>query len=541
MPYENADDPNLPSNVKKLSKKKRKKWVAVWNDVFSKCQADDGGDCEAAAFKAANGTISTNRLLVNLHFAINQIGQVRRETHGGVDYLIAPVTAIIEGVLNERFVPAAVIEASTYSWQGTPVPLGHPQENGAYISANTPELTANSPARFWNPYFENGALKGEIWIDVQRARSLGGDAWETVQRIEQGELIECSTGYYADEIGQLGIYGGKRYQSVVTAIYPDHLAVLLNETGACSVVDGCGVLANQEDVMPKENDCDCKIVTVNLEFSLSDQEQLVYEAWYKLKYPEYGMHTPVEQMLEGRIIKVYSDRVDVSRLDGLWAYPYTIGEDGAISFGDPQQYQLTANQAGFMQSIIGLVHQVFRSSKEASVKDKLIQNLLANKRNKFTKEQLEAFDEKTLQALSEMTETAAETPAPAPSSTPAPSPTPATSETPSNEAPAWAKALTDKIEAQGKQIEQLAGQLTANAAKERQPVIDFITANSDLFKAEELQAKPMDELERIKQLVAAANHYPVNYAGLGMPAVNAAGDQIAQPPSLIKTIQERAN
>lgn len=538
MPY-SADSPDLPENVKKLPKKEREKWAATWNSVYSSCQADGGEDCEAQAFKIANGTIETNRL----HFAVNQIGKAYHKVYGGRDHLEAPVTAIIEGVLNGRFVSAAVIEASTYLWQGTPVPLGHPQENGQYISANTPELTAISPARFWDPYFEDGALKGKIVIDVERAREMGGDAWEMVERIERGELTECSTGYFADETMTPGIWQGKRYQSVVTAIYPDHLAVLLHETGACSLADGCGVLANQQEGGMPVIQINQNKAIVNLELGLTDQEQRVYQAWYKLKYPEYGIDVPIESAMEGHIIKVYADRVDVCRLDGLWAYPYTIDDDGNIAFGEPMQYQLVTNTS-FIKSFIGPLVQALRPHKEVSMKEQLIKSLLTNARCKFTKEQLEAMDEPSLKVLQEMAEAPEVPPAPAPPA-PTPSPAPASSEipshTPANEPPVWLKPLTDKIEAQGKKIDELTGQLAANAAKARQPVIDFIVTNSDLFTPEELAAKPTDELGRIKQLVAAANHYPIDYSGRGLPTVNMAGDQIAQPPSLIEAIQKPAN
>jgi hypothetical protein len=181
-----------------------------------------------------------------LFFTMAQIGgQARQEKHGGVEYLIAPAVAIKAGVLNNRLVSGEPIRVSTALWHGVPSPLGaHPQMYGQYISANTPELTASNPARFWNPYYDNGALKGEIWIDIERANALGGDPEAVVEQLQQGQVLENSTAYFADEIVKSGTWQGKSYQYIVTQIFPDHLAVLLHQVGACSVADGCGVLAN---------------------------------------------------------------------------------------------------------------------------------------------------------------------------------------------------------------------------------------------------------------------------------------------------------
>ena len=59
MPYSGPGDKSLPSNVKKMPTKKKKQWVAVWNNTYSSC-IKDGGDtktCETKAFKYANGVV----------------------------------------------------------------------------------------------------------------------------------------------------------------------------------------------------------------------------------------------------------------------------------------------------------------------------------------------------------------------------------------------------------------------------------------------------------------------------------------------------
>jgi hypothetical protein len=59
MPYAGASDDSLPSNVKKMPTKKKKKWVSVFNETYNSCVADGGstGNCEEKSFKAANGAV----------------------------------------------------------------------------------------------------------------------------------------------------------------------------------------------------------------------------------------------------------------------------------------------------------------------------------------------------------------------------------------------------------------------------------------------------------------------------------------------------
>lgn len=60
MPYDGANDSNLPSNVKKLSDKKRKQWVSIFNSSIS------SGDSEEDAFKKANGGIKNKGYVESL-------------------------------------------------------------------------------------------------------------------------------------------------------------------------------------------------------------------------------------------------------------------------------------------------------------------------------------------------------------------------------------------------------------------------------------------------------------------------------------------
>ena len=75
MPYSGPGDASLPSNVKKMPAKKRRRWVAIFNSTFKNCRSRSQGGgkgalkrCETMAFRFANGAVKEltmkNTLLV---------------------------------------------------------------------------------------------------------------------------------------------------------------------------------------------------------------------------------------------------------------------------------------------------------------------------------------------------------------------------------------------------------------------------------------------------------------------------------------------
>lgn len=175
-----------------------------------------------------------------VQFATNAQITVKEITHKGRKYLVAPSVPVREGVLNGEFVPATEIEKFAMAWNGRPMPLGHPKDAAGFISANSPDLWDETPAFFWNAHAEAGALKGEVWLDIEKAEALGGLAVQALARLRQNLPVELSTAYFRDLDPAPGVYEGKPYRGVARNLRPDHIAILLDEPGACSWQDGCG-------------------------------------------------------------------------------------------------------------------------------------------------------------------------------------------------------------------------------------------------------------------------------------------------------------
>jgi len=176
------------------------------------------------------------------HFTANATVKATERTHNGRSYLVAPVIMVKAGVLNGKLVPGDELSQYVQAWAGRPVTLGHPMLNGEAISAGNPDIFANqTPGVIWNPILDGDSIKAEMWIDIQKAQAIGGEALTAMQRLRAGQMIEVSTGYFADFDDVSGTWNGLAYNGVTRNIRPDHLALLLHEAGACSVKGGCGV------------------------------------------------------------------------------------------------------------------------------------------------------------------------------------------------------------------------------------------------------------------------------------------------------------
>lgn len=176
-----------------------------------------------------------------------QLGEINIQEKDGVEYIVAPVTMIVEGVLNNAYYPREEMAKNVDQWNGKPLPIGHPvNEFGVHVMANTPENVAKySVGQVWNTRYveENGVAKlvAEAWINIERAEELSP---ELIERLQNNERIEVSTGLFTDAIIEEGTFNKQKYEFVVFNFRPDHLAILLDEVGACSNNDGCGLSLN---------------------------------------------------------------------------------------------------------------------------------------------------------------------------------------------------------------------------------------------------------------------------------------------------------
>lgn len=173
---------------------------------------------------------------------------LRTGTLDGREHLIVPVTALVEGVIwpvnaeTPEFVPASTVAAPPLGWDGRPVVLGHPEEDGTQVTANTPDRLTTLK---WGTVFASAsgtALTMEAWLDREKAPDVAGAA-ECLARLDAGETVEVSVGVFVTLEDAPDTFNDIAYRYVWRDIFPDHLALLpKGDVGACSVAMGCGAL-----------------------------------------------------------------------------------------------------------------------------------------------------------------------------------------------------------------------------------------------------------------------------------------------------------
>jgi len=171
----------------------------------------------------------------------------RKETVGDKAYLVVKGVPLVEGVLNGRYVSADEFGAFVKDWDGVPVVMRHPKTNDGSARVASPDVPI--VGRFYNAELDGTRLVGEFWLEEDALNSPDGET--VITRMKAQLPIELSTGYYAESVPSVGKWNGKEYNLVDQNLHPDHIALLPDEVGACSLDDGCGLNRNRQ--MSKQN------------------------------------------------------------------------------------------------------------------------------------------------------------------------------------------------------------------------------------------------------------------------------------------------
>jgi hypothetical protein len=188
-------------------------------------------------------------LLVNLGKAVPQ-------KMGGRDYLVAPLTLIVPGVLSGSqgpiYYPPEEVERWPGLWNHVPLVVYHPVENGQHVTARDPAVLDKSGVGIvLRDRYADNKRSAEAWFEVEATKRVDATlspAHRIYPRLVSGAPIEISTGLDLDkEPAPTGaVYNDTPYDSIARNFRPDHLAILPDAKGACSNKDGCGVNVNQE-------------------------------------------------------------------------------------------------------------------------------------------------------------------------------------------------------------------------------------------------------------------------------------------------------
>lgn len=173
--------------------------------------------------------------------------KVSKKKHEGKDYLVVPVTMMVEGVHNGSHGPLLheISELGKFpeAWNGIPVVIDHPEKDGVPVSANSPEVLEEcSVGKIFNTKVVGEKLRAEAWLDSEKLEKVSIDVFSALKELQP---IEVSVGVFTDDEEDEGDWKNEHYTYVAKNHRPDHLAILPNAVGACSLADGCGIRANK--------------------------------------------------------------------------------------------------------------------------------------------------------------------------------------------------------------------------------------------------------------------------------------------------------
>lgn len=162
------------------------------------------------------------------------------------EHFVVPVVMLTEGVHSGSngplYYPPQELKRSVPHWNGKPVVVYHPELYNQPIAAAEPGVhNRQKIGTVFNTRFDGFKLSAEAWIDAERVRKVDSRVAEAIQ---SRRIVEVSTGVYSQHEYAPGAWKGERYEYIARHYVPDHLAVLPDQKGACSISDGAGLCRN---------------------------------------------------------------------------------------------------------------------------------------------------------------------------------------------------------------------------------------------------------------------------------------------------------
>lgn len=458
---------------------------------------------------------------------VNRGKSVRYASMAGRDYMVVPMTMLVEGVHNGSqgplYYPAEELEKLPAVWNHKPLVVYHPEQNGNSISACDPDVITSQGVGVvmntkWVPGTSKqpGKLKAEAWFEVDRLKAVDERVLNAIQKNQE---VEISTGLFTENEAVPGEWQGKAYSAIARNYKPDHLAILPDVKGACSCDAGCGLLKNEDmkntknadgecDCGAKEGEtCNCKNNKKKMPMTANAKSYgNISNDLYAIIRNKYGDNAWVQD--------VYSDFVIYENAGKLFKQSYNLVDNKTELADSPAVEVVRVTE---YQTVSGeyVGNASSRSKEKSMTKKELVDGLIANHGWKEEeRETLMGFTEDRLGGLVPQPKQE-----PAPKSEPTANQDPVTIEAYVANAPEGIREmLVDGINSHRQAKAALVAEITANKA--------------NVFTAERLGAMGIDQLRGIAALAKAqqtTTNNKVNFAGAATPATNQTTEQAALP------------
>jgi hypothetical protein len=420
----------------------------------------------------------------------------------GVKHMVIPVIMAQEGVMNRFFYPSEEFEGWANTWDGVPVPINHPEIEGVAVSAKSPRIQElNSVGYVFNSKYEDKKLKGEIYLNLEKVKKLNADY--LINSFENGEIMEVSTGLYSNVEMVSGKYGDDEYDAIVRNIRPDHLALLPNTVGACSIEDGCGASISV-------NSCQCGGVCGGKKNSQKEVSKLLNLSLEK-KYNDVVY-----------IIDIYDNSVvyEFGKNRSVYKESYAINDDNVVILEDDalEVIQKTSYQALNLSGGNNIMTEI----QNEEIKEETTEETTEEKTAEETEESTTEAEEETT-AETEAEAEAEET----------------TEEVKENEE---TETETEEAETETEEKEIVENQLIDNEKKEflanqskifdeKKQGLKKVLIDNKHFTTEEVETFSFSVLEKINNLIK-----PKDYSGNGSSLID--NKEEYKPKGFIERLQE---
>lgn len=265
-------------------------------------------------------------------------GNMRRESVNNRDFLVAPLSLIVPGVLDGSKGPLLYrledLKHNVSAWNGIPLTVDHPSVDGMFVSSKYPGVLDKVGIGHVQNAKINDKLVAEGWFDLEKTKRVEP---RIINALENGRPVELSTGVFTDnEKAKPGAtHNGRSYWAVAKNFQPDHVAILPDKVGACSVNDGCGVIVNE-----------------GTEKGMFEFFRNIFSQLNNQQVDNEQSHTSIRMNLsrlldkrfgmdpETFVVDVFDDSVIYRRNDTLYRLPYTVdGETIVLSDEAPVEVQ----------------------------------------------------------------------------------------------------------------------------------------------------------------------------------------------------------
>lgn len=465
----------------------------------------------------------------------------RLDTLEGRQYTVVPMVILTEGVhagsQGPLFYPKDELGKTPVVWNHKPIVVYHPTLNGEGISAcDVTVINKQKIGLMMNTRFEGGRLKSEAWIDKDRANAVDE---RIMAAVDNKEMMELSTGLFIDVENTTGKWKSEDYQGIARNYRPDHLALLPDQIGACSIADGAGLLRNQAMRDPAFRGILFKLGLVDNELSHSDiQSALMTAVREKFNIGDNGPFVWVADVF---------DNFFIYERDGkFWRLGY-MSNDNGVSLSDetPVQVQRKSswvtvgatnnnvkqnnmNKTQLIVAILAANCGLVEADREAlnGMTDQQLESIHNMvKEHPTVNFSLDKKDNKVI--LLAKNKTAANPPPSAPEAPPVTAPPSPATPPPATNAPKVV-STQEYIQQAPREVQDVLANAMCVYNDEKQKLIGIILGNKkNSFTKDNLEARPLTELKAIASLAAPEEQPPnithlPNYSGQApVPSSNA--------------------